>query len=875
MFQLIARLAVVCSFLSLTACGGGGGGGRSSGLNPPSESLPTIRSFSPAPEAQALAGETVHFQVIADADSGVEYTWAVDGEALEGHGRSFSLTTTAEDPEERTVEVEVSSGGLDGTILVWLLKVLKTPPANSPPAITSTVPPTPLTVLSTETVPFRVMAADADGADALKYRWLVDGQPQTGEDPDFTFAAGSLAQGQHQVEVRVDDGLNRPAPDNHVWTLDVMNAIPGNRPPLLSAVAPQGVVRIGEGSRLKLMAEASDPEGAPLTYHWQVNAAPQPGRGKSLNFNPAATGSFTVEVLADDGAGGENPSSYRWEVQVVRSLLNTGPAPGAPSPRSKIVDLAASSPRSASMRLSWTAPEIGPTGRGARYDLRYSTRRITGATWNDPQVTRVNMTLTPSAPGAAEEVIVGGLAAQTGYYFAIKTQGKTQGADSSWSPLSEVAKGTTLRNMTGKDIWVSTSGSDSNDGSASRPYRTVAKGCSVSVAGDTVRVRRGLYVRDSMSPRSGTAVVSEDGALKAVLDGQGQVQHLARILGKDDIVIDGFELKNAGGTAGDGNDVVWIDGNGSADGSRNITLRNLFVHGAGFQGDCVKVTNHVYNFLWEDSRATDAYNVAAGEDEELLDMKQVFGAVVRNNWFYHTPGSFGGAMVYSKTDSRDVVFESNIFGPQSTYATDSAVGGGWSSSSASYNTDGLVVKNNLFIDVYFSAVGAYAARNEFIYNNVFYNCGRGGGGIVLVTEGGSIDDSQNIYFINNVVIDDQGKMPSAIYKKQSIAGLTNFERHHNLFWNNGKPIPAGGYADPSTESGFINADPQFANPSAAVGSFDFQAMAQNFRVLNRASQAVNTGFNARTHPYANVATDIFGASRLLDAYDRGIFELVP
>ncbi|MCP4251175.1 MAG: hypothetical protein GY778_29405, partial [bacterium] len=526
-------------------------------------------------------------------------------------------------------------------------------------------------------------------------------------------------------------------------------------------------------------------------------------------------------------------------------------------------DLRSTSPSSGSVRLRWSAPDLEGSSVLA-YDVRYATRRLRASSWGGSDVTVVPAP-TPAQPGVAEELVVSGLDPDITHYFAIRSSI----GDGVWSELSNIAAGSTLPVMSGRDIFVSPSGNASGAGTAADPLATVAAACSTSVAGDVVRVLAGTYPGDRCSVRSGTAIVSEDGPGRAVIDGQGQVDHLIAIWGDDDVVIDGFELHSSGGGS-DGNDIIWIDGRGSGNQSTNIKLRQLFVHDAGDTGDCIKVTNYVDGFLLENSRLHSAWGPPSGGPEELLDMKLTRNAAIRYNWFYHLPGSNQGAMAYSKTDSENIVFDSNVFGPQSSLATDSALGTGWSSSTSGYNTIGLYVRNNIFFEAHYSAVGAYGAKDEYVVNNVFFNCGRGGGGILRVQEGGSQDDSDNVQLFNNIVIDSEGQLPDRIVYRQSIAQLTGFSAHDNLYWNAGNAIPSGGYHDPNGEAGFINADPLLANPGVPPSAELFDAILDRF-LPAASSPAVDAGSDASGA--AGVVTDVLGAARpQTSAYDRGCHE---
>jgi hypothetical protein len=550
------------------------------------------------------------------------------------------------------------------------------------------------------------------------------------------------------------------------------------------------------------------------------------------------------------------------------------PVPPEPEPiivsDGAITNLFTKSPHSSSLILSWSAPELQGEKPQA-YDLRYSEHRIREWMWDKDYVIAVSGLSVPKSTGASEEFVVSGLSPDTSYYFSIRAIY----SNGVVSELSNIAIGSTLPVYSGRDIYVDVNAPAGGNGTIDEPFNSVRDGCRESTSGDVVRILEGIYYQDSCSVRSNTSIVSESGPLKAVIDGEGVIQHLVAIWGDDNVVIDGLELRNTGGGS-DGNDIIWIDGAGSSNQSYNIKLRNLYVHNAGSVGDCIKVTNYVDGFLLENSRLHSAWGPSSGEVEELLDMKLTANATIRYNWFHHIEGRREGAMAYSKTDSSNIIFENNIFGPQSTLASDSAVGGGWSSSSVNFNTDGLVIRNNLFFHTYYSAVGAYGAKDEFIYNNVFYNSGRGDGGILRIQEGGSQDDTENLYFVNNIIIDDDGLMPDAIVRKQQISDVTNFQHHHNIYWNASSAIPTTGYINPVYEEGFIEADPDF-NPSIQLpDTFNYDELIDMFMPQSLSSVAIDSGFDATSVPAMLPAQDILGTDRLLGSgYDRGIFEMAP
>ncbi len=85
-----------------------------------------------------------------------------------------------------------------------------------------------------------------------------------------------------------------------------------------------------------------------------------------------------------------------------------------------VADLAASSPSNSAITLTWTAPgDDGSSGTASSYDIRYSTGSITDENWSE--ATQVSGEPVPLAAGTAQSMTVIGLAADTTYFFALKT----------------------------------------------------------------------------------------------------------------------------------------------------------------------------------------------------------------------------------------------------------------------------------------------------------------------------------------------------------------------------------------------------------------------------------------------------------------------
>ena len=168
--------------------------------------------------------------------------------------------------------------------------------------------------------------------------------------------------------------------------------------------------------------------------------------------SPKVAGSnetFTVGGLA---AG----TTYFFAIKTADEVLNWSAISNSPSgttttitedstPPAKITNLATSEPTTNSITLTWTAPgDDGNQGTASQYDIRYlEGATITDANW--ASATPCAGQPSPQLAGSSETFTVGGLAAGTTYFFAIKTADEVL----NWSAISNCPSGTTTTITTG------------------------------------------------------------------------------------------------------------------------------------------------------------------------------------------------------------------------------------------------------------------------------------------------------------------------------------------------------------------------------------------------------------------------------------------
>ena len=152
-------------------------------------------------------------------------------------------------------------------------------------------------------------------------------------------------------------------------------------------------------------------------------------------------------------------------------------------------------------------------------------------------------------------------------------------------PTKSASAQVTITPAIGIIFYVSTTGSDSNPGTLSSPWRTIQHAANSVQAGDTVYVRGGLYNESVNISVSGSAIAGQITfqsypGEQAIIDGTGLapstsgVQGLINITNQSYISIQGFEIRNYQTSSASATPAgIWVSGSGS-----NIQLLNNVIH---------------------------------------------------------------------------------------------------------------------------------------------------------------------------------------------------------------------------------------------------------------------------------------------------------
>lgn len=267
----------------------------------------------------------------------------------------------------------------------------------------------------------------------------------------------------------------------------------------------------------------------------------------------------------------------------------------------------------------------------------------------------------------------------------------------------------------GTTYYVSTTGSDSNAGTLSKPFATLAKGTSVLKPGDILYVRAGTYAENLVDKLpSGTkdapiTVAAYPGESVTVRPGSGNF--VLRIQGAVSYVtIDGLILDGTGTASANVYIVALSTGTPS-----HITIRNSEIENAGTQGIIVECVpgyatpdyNQFVNDKIHDNGSTDFnHGLYIQSSYNLIDGVDVY----RNaGW---------GMQIYMETGVNGVNAGHNTV--RNSMFHDNARVGGRGVGIGVYKGDDNLVYNNL---VWNNKVGIsvdYGATNSKIFNNVVY-----------------------------------------------------------------------------------------------------------------------------------------------------------
>ena len=369
---------------------------------------------------------------------------------------------------------------------------------------------------------------------------------------------------------------------------------------------------------------------------------------------------------------------------------------------------------------------------------------------------------------------------------------------------------------TGLTYYVSTSGSDSNNGlSLQAPFLTLAKAVSVVNPGDTVELTTGTYA-GAIIERMGTA------AAWITLEPYQN----------DQVTIDGTGLEeNVYFYNNNFAPAYWIMRGLTISGGTSYAVKidvpDVKIVGnkiTASQDDLVKLVSTANNIVIYGNEIY-ANNAPIGANAQGVDMVGAQDVWVAHNYVHDVVS----ISMYAKGNARNIVFEDNLVenGMDRGIMLGQSTGVQYLQPGQTYESYDSVIRNNLIVNTVDACLATSSSYDPQIYNNTCFNADTTAqhGGIFVSNESALGQAGTDVNIMNNIVV--QSSTNNAVMiATQALTTPGDLHMDHNLFWNtNGAAAVTFSYADMNlynltfaqwqADTGqdmhSIVADPQFAD----------------------------------------------------------------
>ncbi|MEO8380449.1 MAG: right-handed parallel beta-helix repeat-containing protein [Acidobacteriota bacterium] len=334
------------------------------------------------------------------------------------------------------------------------------------------------------------------------------------------------------------------------------------------------------------------------------------------------------------------------------------------------------------------------------------------------------------------------------------------------------------------DLYVSTSGNDTNAGTLAAPFKTITKAGTVAQPGDTVNVRGGVYFERVSIMSKGTAakriVFRSYPGENAIIDGTGLASNKATmaITETEYVDISGFEVRNSPfiGIS------LWY--------AKQTRVLDNVVHGA--------VRNGIYV-------GADATGIVS---DITVSGNTVYDTVLENQYHNMGGGGWAGAVVVALCDRATI--------------TNNRIRNNDGEGLISLRSNNALIQDNeisdsFSVELYIDNARYVTANRNLIYstgNTRYFRDGYPAAGIAVANEtSANMNPSSDNVFSNNIVVGSRwgfyyGSFESggglrntkvlnntfygskqAILQIEDDAGHTNSTIQNNIFYSTGSPTP--------------------------------------------------------------------------------------
>ena len=256
---------------------------------------PLVSGWEPAGDQKMIAGGNASFFVNCTSPgcSTLVYQWFQDDALVAGEtGARFNFTAGTNLSGAVRISVFVTDGSLSARN-AWNVTV------ELPILL---LPEGPVGMAEGSERTFRVM-----GTGNRSVSWFLDGADLGRNGTEFVFGPGFSSAGIHLIAVSV---AGEPV---HTWAVTVTDV---NRPPALPQGRPvQGIA----GDTISVKVNASDPDGRPLRYEWDLDsdgkAEVVSNQSGDLDHRFARPGEYRSTLTVTDDGGASASTVYLFDIR--------------------------------------------------------------------------------------------------------------------------------------------------------------------------------------------------------------------------------------------------------------------------------------------------------------------------------------------------------------------------------------------------------------------------------------------------------------------------------------------------------------------------------------------------------------------------------
>jgi len=444
-----------------------------------------------------------------------------------------------------------------------------------------------------------------------------------------------------------------------------------------------------------------------------------------------------------------------------------------------------------------------------------------------------------------------------------------------------VAGGATSETPNGKTYYISTTGSDSNDGlTIATAFASINKAETVAVAGSTIEMLAGTYSGDTIthfgSP-SGWITLRPHGNDVVVIDGDMPGSQRNESLYFYHATCDPGDPAYTFETTGSCQSFYWSVENIEIKGGSvyaiqidtpNVRIINNKLHDT--PNDVVKVVKTANDVvIYGNEIYQTGSNATTLRNAQGIDIVGADRTWVANNYVHDIP-SIG---IYSKGNARNTLFENNIV----TNTLGSGIQLGQSTDAAqlidgNYETYDGVIRNNVVINTFEACLQTSSSFNVKIYHNSCYEAAHSAhGAIRLANESVLGQAGTNIEIKNNIIVASTStNRPVIKISANSMTDVATLDIDNNLYWTpNGAASATFTWSDIGLTNVSLATWQASASQDAASSIADplYNNPAQQDLSLATGSPAIDMALANNVVP-----RDFNGASRPSTGKDLGAFE---